>query len=423
MLRCITNITIQQIPNTKFPQRNGTLIFDFCNTIETEDSWADLTNKGTITLPKNVYVRNQFNSMVQLAGTNVNLGGFSSNPPLFLRGDAVTIKAGYRYFDSFGTERVMMMGIKKDAEYLYTGFISSVTSKKPFVLELEDNMWKLKQVPAPNKVFSFKIYTLETILKELLQGTGFTVNQRTSTTLATDNTKKGINMGDFRTQNETVAQVLARIRKDYHFESYFRGNELRCGALVYIEEEAITQTFIFQLNIISDDLEYQRKDDITLSAIAYSVNKNTLDVTTKDGHQKTKKERLEALVIFKNGQFVSTIKRAGQKADFAPNTEGERRTLYFWNVTDPQQLITLAQAELKKYYYTGFKGKFTTFGVPFVRQGDNARILDPVLPERNGLYKIKSVKYTAGIGGIRQEIELDFQIAPLDTNGNPLPIV
>lgn len=417
MLRCLTNITIAQTPNSTFPTRKGTLIFDFCNAIEAEDSWMDLTNKGNVTLPKNVKVRNEVTgSVTQMAGTNTNLGGFSANPPLFLRGDVVKITAGYRYFDSRGVEKDIINPI-------FTGFISSVTSKKPFELELEDNMWKLKQVPAPNKVFSFKIYTLETILQELLQGTGFTVNQQTSTTLGIDSKAKGINMGDFRTQNETVAQVLARIRKDYHFESYFRGNELRCGAQVYIESEAITQTFQFQENIISDDLEYQRKDDITLSAVAYSINKNSLDVLTNDGHPKTKKERLEVLVIFKNGQFLSTIKQAGQKADFAPNTEGERRTLYFWNVTDPQQLISLAQSELKKYYYSGFRGKFTTFIVPFVRQGDNARILDSILPERNGLYKIKSVKYTAGTGGLRQEIELDFQIAPLDANGNPLPSV
>jgi hypothetical protein len=246
------------------------------------------------------------------------------------------------------------------------------------------------------------------------------VNSFTSTTLATTTTRKGINMGNFRILNETVAQVLARIRKDYHFESYFRGTELRCGSLVYIESEAQTQTFQFQQNIIGDELEYQRKDDVTLSAIAYSVNKNSFTTTTKDGHAKTKRERLEALVIYKNGNFISSVKSAGQKADFAPNTEGERRTLYFWNVTDPVQLVNLAVAELQKYYYSGFKGKFTTFGLPFVRQGDNVKILDPVLPERNGLYKVKSVKYKMGINGIRQEVELDYQISPLDANGNIL---
>jgi hypothetical protein len=406
VLRAIVNITVKQNPTQAFPGRNGTLIFNFVNDLEAEDNWKDLTNKGKMVLPKNVYVRNQYNNSVQLAGTNVNLGGFSSNPPIFLRGDAVTIQAGYRYFDAGSNERTIVNPI-------FTGYIAKVSSKKPVTLDLEDNMWQLKQIPAPNIVFSFKTYTLESILTTLLQGTPFTVNHQTSTTLGV-----GINMGDFRTMNETVAEVLSRIRKDYHFESYFRGNELRCGPLVYLEEEAAQQTFVFQENIIEDELEYQRKDDITLSAIAYSVNRNASAVQTKDGHTKTKFERLEALVIYKNGAFTSTVKAAGAKADFAPNTEGERRTLYFWNVTSGAQLVALAQAELTKYYYSGFKGKFTTFMVPFVRQGDNAKILDPVLPERNGLYKIKSVQYKVGTGGLRQIIELDYLISPLDTNGN-----
>lgn len=396
----MTNITITQNPTTDFPSRNGALIFDFVHELEAEDSWKDLTNKGKITLPKNVYVRNQFNNTVQLAGTNVNIGGFSSNPPLFLRGDAVQMSIGYRYFSSRGIESIA-------TNTVFTGFISKVSSKKPVTLDLEDNMWKLKQVPAPTMVFRASQYDLEGILAVLLSGTGFTVNVLTSTSL-----------GDFRTQNETVAEVLARIRKDYHLESYFRGNELRCGSTVYIPSEAVDQTFVFQQNIIDDTLEYQRKDDIVLSAIAYSVNKNTISVTTKDGQSKTRNERLEVLVTYKNGNLLSQVKTPGQQADFPPNTEGERRTLYFWNVTSTSQLISLAQAELIKYYYDGFRGRFTTFGIPFVKQGDNAAILDPLLPDRNGLYKIKSVKYTAGVGGIRQEIELDFRVAALDANGN-----
>lgn len=418
MLRCITNITIQQTPSQDFPTRTGSLNFNFCNETEAQDSWRELTNKGMITLPKNVYVRNQFGALVQLAGTNANLGGFSAGIPFFLRGDQITIQSGYRYRDSRGNERTMYMNAP-GTPGLYQGYISKVTSKKPFVLELEDNMWKLKQIPAPNMVFPFQQYTLESILQTLLQGTNFTVNTYTATTLSTSASgRSGINMGDFRTHNETIAQVIARIRKDYHFEAYFRGSELRCGSMVYIEDEAQTQTFVFQQNIISDELEYQRKDDITLSAIAYSVNKETLSVTTKDGHAKTKKQRLEALVIYKNGNFISQVRAAGAKADFAPNTEGERRTLYFWNVTDTVQLVNLAEAELQKYYYTGFKGKFTTFGLPFVRMGDNVKILDRILPERNGLYKVKSVKYKLGVAGHRQEIELDYQISPLDANGN-----
>jgi hypothetical protein len=116
----------------------------------------------------------------------------------------------------------------------------------------------------------------------------------------------------------------------------------------------------------------------------------------------------------------SVGKPPGGDANYAANVSGERRTLHFWNVPTTDKLIELATAELKKYYYTGLKGKFLTFGMPLVRQGDNVDILNPVLPEVNGRYKVKGVRYTGGINGLKQEIELDYLITRLDTNGNAI---
>jgi hypothetical protein len=393
LLRCVFNITFTQQPTEAFPSRKKKLIFNFVNKFEATDSWQDLTNTAKITLPKNIYVRDESGRLISLAGTNMNIGGFI-DAPLFLRGDKVTIESGYRFFDLQGNDKLQ-------TSIFFEGYISKVSSKKPFVVECEDNMWKLKQITAPNKTYK-ATDTLEDILRDLLKGTGFTVNALTKTTF-----------GAFRTQNETVCEVLARLKKDYHFESYFRGNELRSGALVYVEQDALDdglKKFEFQKNIIDDKLEYRRKDDITLSAVAYSINKKELTTTTKDGHTKTKHERLEVLVTTRAGKFVSSVKPQGQKADFAPSTAGERRTLYFWDVKDSATLIKLATQELQKYYYTGLKGKFTTFGLPFVRQGDNVEITDPLLPERNGRYKVKAVEYSGGTEGLRQEIELDFKI-------------
>lgn len=401
----VTYITFVQQPTADYPTRTSTLKFDFVTEYEAMDSWAELTNKAKITLPKSVYVRDAAGKLVSLSGSTVNIGGFSTNAPLFLKGDKVTIEGGYRYFDIQGNQ-------KTTTSTLFTGYISQVTSKKPVVLECEDNMWKLKQIIAPNKVYPATA-TLEDILKDLLKDTGFTVNALTKTTF-----------GSFRTQNETVCEVLARLRKDYHFESYFRGNELRSGAIVYLESDAIAsgrKIFKFQQNIVSDELEYRRKDDIRLSAIAYSVNKRELDATTKAGKRKTRCERLEVLVTQQGDGFVGKVKPPGQKAEFAPNTAGERRTLYFWDITSPEQLIQLATDELKKYHYTGFKGKFTTFGIPYVRLGDNVDIIDNVLPERNGRYKVKSVQYQGGFSaGMRQVIELDYLITRLDAKGNAI---
>ncbi len=180
--------------------------------------------------------------------------------------------------------------------------------------------------------------------------------------------------------------------------------------------------FKFQQNIISDNLEYNRLDDMELSAIAYSVNKIELQQTTKTGKVKTKHRRLEVLVTIRNGRTTSQVRDPNDKrAEFAPNVQGERRTLYFWNIQTTDELVKLAEAELKKYYYKGLKGKFVTFGFPYVQHGYNVDILDNVLPERNGRFKVKSVRYFGGVGaGLRQEIELDYLITRLDSNGEPI---
>ena len=61
-----------------------------------------------------------------------------------------------------------------------------------------------------------------------------------------------------------------------------------------------------------------------------------------------------------------------------------------------------------------------TFGIPYVRHGDNVDILDAIIPERNGRYKVKSVQYSGGVIGLRQEIELDYLITRLDAKGNAI---
>jgi hypothetical protein len=48
--------------------------------------------------------------------------------------------------------------------------------------------------------------------------------------------------------------------------------------------------------------------------------------------------------------------------------------------------------------------------MPFVKQGDNVYLIDKSLPERSGYYKVKSVRYTGGVNGLRQEINLDYKI-------------
>jgi len=397
MYRVVINIVITQVTQIiGKPARNRTLWFDFVHEFTCTDSWRDFTNEGTITVPKNLYVRDANNKLVPLFGTNINIGGFLDSP-LLMRGDRVVIDYGYRYFKK---NREIFEGTWNPSEdtHLFDGFISEVTSKKPIQFKVEDNFWQLKQIPCP--IHTFKATdTLEDILKFLLTGTKYTVNTLTKTTF-----------GEFRVGNETVAEVLGRLRKTYHFESYFRGDELRCGVVVYREADARRHTFTFQQNIIEDDLQYKRKDDLVLSILASNKVEHETGGHTKSGEPKTKCTRLEVLVTLRNGsdEPVYFIKKKDE--DYPKNTGGERMTLPYPFAKTIDELKALALAELRKYYYSGFKGKFTTFGIPFVRMGDNVELVDPILTERNGVYKVRSVEYSGGVNGLRQKVELDYKL-------------
>lgn len=417
MFRVLTNITFTQQPTSDSPKRSGVIVYNLCHEFEVQTTWDSLTDSGTITLPKNVYIKDKSGKRVSLGGTNINLGGFDNSNHYFVRGDKVVIRWGYAYYDSRGNEIAPMQTV-------FEGFISEVTSKKPFVIQVQDNMYLMKKAVARggnNGFFSGTKYTVEKMVEEMINNAGlpFTVNKTTETVL-----------GDFITQNETIAEVLARLRKDFHFEAYFKGSELRCGTFKYLPEDAMklpngktrTQyaTFKFQRNIISDTLEYRRRDDITLSAVATNTIEETTGKTTKDGHAKTKKTRLEVLVTFANGSDKPRVDVGTKEKPIPPNTGGERRNLHFTGATTTDQLATLAANELRKYFYTGFKGKFVTFGAPFVQVGDYVNILDPVLPERNGRYVVKSVKYTGGVGGLRQEITLDYLLFRINEKGQQI---
>lgn len=418
MFTVLSKITFVQQPTGNFPGRNKTIVYNFAHAYSCSNSWRDLTDDGEITLPKNVTCKDKDGNKLTADGTNVNIGGFSTPIPLFLRGDKVTIQWGYAYYDTRGNE-------VSPLQTIFTGYVSEVTSKKPFVIKVQDNMYILKQYQATggNKnFFAGSKYTVESMLQEMIDnakkpdGTpanlGFTVNRTTSTSI-----------GDFRVQSLTICEVLSELQKLYHFEAYFRGDELRCGSFIYLDSDAGPAPyykFKFQQNIISDDLEYKRKDDIVLSAIAKNTIEEETGKTTKDGHAKTKRVKLEVLVTFRNGSDTPTFFVASPTQPIPANEGGERRTFFFLGAKTTGELEKLAAAQLQKYYYTGFRGKFLTFGIPFMQFGNNIDLIDDVLPERNGRYKIRSVHYSGGVEGLRQEIELDYLITRLDAKGAPI---
>jgi hypothetical protein len=210
--------------------------------------------------------------------------------------------------------------------------------------------------------------------------------------------------------------VLQRVEKDYKFNAYFRGNELRCGVIRFPRENAKEYVFNFQKNIIDDTLEYKYKDDVKLSCIASNTIEEPKAGTTQDGKPKTKRKTLRALVEFvSNGQYVTEDGTKYNITDvtdgYIPQaTEGERMDYIFTGATTINELGRMGAEQLQRYYYSGYRGEFTTFGAPYVQIGDIANLQDSVLPERNGRYQVVAVKYNGGTGGLRQIIEIELKL-------------
>lgn len=391
VLRLISKITITQVPNKEYPSRDAVFILPFCNEVEINSTWENLTDICKITLPNKIYFTNDKGVKVSWFGSNI-YGGKTS--PIVLRGDKIKVELGYIYPDYKDPQ--------SDVTETYTefvGYITRVSNSVPIVLECEDEMYRLKQIQCPTKVWDGKTYDVGKILTEILKGSGVSVNNAGAT----------LNVGNLRTGSETVAQLLDSLQRDYRLESYFRINssgvpELRCSGLVYYPFDRKEHVFHFQKNIVSDDLQYFRLDDQNLGIKAYSTFEVEQDTGTRlDGSPIKRKRRLSVTV---------------------PDgfTEGELRTVYFWDVRDEKTLKKLATERLNRFYYEGFQGSFVAFGLPSVKHGDAAVIVDATKPERNGTYLIKKVVKTFGMNGYRQDIELDLRIDGLSNEilSNPL---
>lgn len=326
---------------------NQEIIFDFVNDVEIETSYENLTDTAKIKLPRKL----NFNGKPIVVGLD----------SLFKRGDKVKIELGY--FPNLRT--------------VFNGYITKIATNAPLEISCEDSMFILKQtiVTYPKK------YSLVTqgksgkhLKKAKVISSKITLQDLLDNIIPDEIEYKCLidsNIGSFRASNVSVAKVLDTLKNDYGFYSYFVDGVLQVG-LASDSSDTNEAEFDFEENIISDtSLEYQRKDDVRLRVKAISINSSdnsriTLDVGDDDGVQKT---------------------------------------VYTQN-TSESDLKKFADLKLEELKYEGYKGKFETFGEPYVRHGDIAKLVSKKYPEKNGTYQIVSITRNFGVDGYRQNIEI-----------------
>lgn len=385
MFGLTTKIVITQVSTEQYPGRTKVFTFNFSADESGSSTWAHLTDTFKITLPRAVYFKNEDGSITTWDKTPIY--GNPEKQPLILRGDKISVTHGYSYYKPTGSTFDRKTIVTKEYER-FSGYITKIKNQTPIQLECEDNMYACKQTFVEDGVWNIdgSPLTLEKLLLQFLKASTF--SDAKNFTVVTDNYEHKIQK--FFTKHYTLAMVLNDLRKNYHFESFFRGNVLHCGIIRYYPEERTTHQFEFQNNIISNNLDYQRADDVRIGIIAKSIVKFELVSLNSSGKKRTQHKQLEV--------------RVG-------DMDGEVRTLFFWGVTSEAELKKQALAKMPFIKYEGFRGSFTTFGLPFVKHGDLVQLVNNKLPEMNGTYLVKEVQTECGSSkGLRQTIFLDIRV-------------
>lgn len=251
------------------------------------------------------------------------------------------------------------LGYNEQYQTVFEGYITQIKPDKPVTIICEDEMWLLKQKIVTK---SYNQVSLDTLLKDI-------------SPMPYEAAK--VNLGKFRISKATIAQVLDELGKKYSLRSFVQNGVLKVG-FPYIPDvlqQTKDKVFEFKNNIISHDLIYQRAEDMKI--------------------------RVEGVSILPNNQKI--------KAN-AGDPEGDVRTIHKYAMTQAD-LQKFCEAEVKRLKFEGYRGKFVTFGEPYVKVTDQIILKDNEFPDREGRYLVKSMTYKFGMNGYRQEVEPSLKVS------------
>jgi hypothetical protein len=261
------------------------------------------------------------------------------------RGDKVVIELGYD--DDFTTE--------------FKGWVENVAVTTKTVITCENDAFLLRK-NIDNKIF--KGTNLKEIIDYAISGLGITLNSDIPT----------ISLDGFIIKNSTAIGVLEKIKQQYGLTAFFDiYGKLYIGLAYVVKPGEVT----INLDTCPDDnsdLKFIIEEDMKVKVKAVSIQKDNSKIEVETG-----------------------------------DSEGDLRTLTFYNISDKAQIKKLADEELKKFKFTGYKGKITTFGWPISKKSMTVILKDKNYPDREGSYYADSVKTTFA-KGYRREIELGVKI-------------
>lgn len=294
--------------------------------VEIESSWKMICSTAQVVLPRNIKDFNQ-----------------NKVKDWFKRGDKVEIYLCY--------------GLDEDLILEFSGYITQVSADYPITIKLEDEMWRLKQIPVN---FSSKNEKLKSFVQKYVTDYPILIDAE-------------VPLGAINIKNKTLGEVFKKFQEDLSLYPFIRNGKL-VVAKPYSDVTDKIPVFDLERNCVSNDLNYLSKEERTVKVIAESVQ----------NFAKTKKK-----LKFELG-------------DPDPKTT-INKTLSVTTLND-------LQAEVRRIYdlykKEGFDGSFTTFGTPSVQHGQKVKITSSLYNDREGIYYIDSIKKKFSRDGYRQEIEL-----------------
>lgn len=314
----------------------GDNYYEFCNSININSGWADLTDKASLIMPRKIF--------------DVDRIIYNGENSLIKYGDPVDLKLWY--------------GPDLKPETRFTGFISDCSPKLPIKISCEDAMFLMGRFTLTK---TFKEVTLKELV-DYVFSEGGKIETRLNDYTAEVNID--VNLGQFRINRGTGKQIFDEIKSKYGINTYVKNGVFVVG-FRYMETETEPKKFTFEENIISDDLVYQKAEDLRIKVKAVSIDANNEKITVEVG-----------------------------------DPEGEQRTLHYYN-KDEATLKQLAEEQIDKLKYTGYRGSFLTFLHPYVEHSQVIELISKKIPERSGKYYIAKVDTSFGISGGRQKITLD----------------
>lgn len=244
----------------------------------------------------------------------------------------------------------------------FTGYVRRLNLDMPLVVECEDHTWPLKRV---NIKQSWKKAFLKDILSFIALQSGFEL---------LDGCPE-VEITNFMVKDQTALWALQKIKDSYGLSIYFTIDGKLYAGLAYTRKSGEVRLTTGRNVIKSDDLKWINAEDVKLKIKVISMEKNG--------------NRIEAEV---------------------GDSDGEIRTLHFYDIKNTQQLKELAEREIIKYKYTGYRGAVDAFLQPYAEPTMTAILSDIQFPERSGSYFIESTEVKFGLSGGRRKITLGIKL-------------